>query len=65
MYIPGSISPIATSPVLREILNLVGILLANAKAYVKKLFAAVCSANCLRIRQSSLGPLIVRTIYYY
>ena len=51
-------------PVVREIVNREGFLLLNANAYVKKLFAAVCSANCFRIRHSSLGPFIVRVMYY-
>lgn len=63
-YIPGSNSPMVIRPVVREMVKREGFLPLNANAYVKKLVEAVCRANCFRMRQSSLGPFIVRSMYY-
>jgi hypothetical protein len=53
----------AIKPVFLEIWNRLGCRLDKQKVYVIKLEEAICKANCLRIRQTSSGLLIVRAIY--
>lgn len=61
---PGKSSVIAMSPVARDMWKRPGCRLERQRTYVMKLDEATWVANCFLIRQSSLGPSIVRIIYF-